>query len=258
MRLRNVLQYGFGLAMLLTAPYSYGQQEGKEPSIEPKVKETLQKMVNYFQSADTLSFRALAVTEDVSSTLQKLQYDTSVEGVIQRPNKVYFKKSGHEQASLWFDGQIATILDRKANRYAKIEVNGDLSDLVVKLDKLGIETPFAGLFDKNILKHVEEHVFKGDYYGAVSFDGIETAHLAFRQDAVDWQLWTDALSGAPKKVVITSKMLAAAPEHMLLFKDVQVNPANVSPETFQPAIPQDAQEIPMKSDALESLRNVNW
>jgi hypothetical protein len=258
MRFRNVLRHGVGLVMILAAPFSYGQQEGREPTIEPQVKEALQKMVNYFQAADTISFRALNVTEDVSSTLQKLQYDTSVEGVIQRPNKVYFKKSGHEQATLWFDGQTATILDRKANRYAKMAINGDLSDLISKLDALGIETPFAGLFDKNIVKHVENHVFKGDYYGAVSCDGLETAHLAFRQDAVDWQLWTDVLTGAPKKVVITSKMLAAAPEHMLLFKEVKVNPADVSSATFQPAIPQDAEEIPMKSEALESLRNVNW
>ena len=89
MRFRNVLRYGIGLPMVLTAPYSLGQQEGREPAIEPQVKVELQKMVNYFQAADTISFRALNVTEDVSSTLQKLQYDTSVEGVIQRPNKVY-------------------------------------------------------------------------------------------------------------------------------------------------------------------------
>jgi len=258
MRLRHALRYGLGLAMLLTAPYTYGQQEDREPAIEPRVKESLQKMVNFFQSADTISFRALNVTEDVSSTLQKLQYDTSVEGVIQRPNKVYFKKSGHEQATLWFDGQVATILDRKSNRYAKIAVQGDLSDLVAKLDTLGIEAPFAGLLDKNILKHVEDHVFKGDYYGVISCDGQETSHLAFRQDQVDWQLWVDAQSGAPKKVVITSKMLAAAPEHMLLFKEVKVNPADISPATFQPLLPADAEEIPMKAESLESLRNVNW
>jgi len=199
MRLRHALRYGCGLAMLLTASYGYGQLGDREPAIEPRAKEALQKMVNFFESADTISFRALTVTEDVSSTLQKLQYDTSVEGVIQRPNKLYFKKSGHEQGTLWFDGQTATILDRKANRFAKIAVNGDLSALVAKLDSLGIETPFAGLLDKNIIKQVDDHVFKGDYYGAVSCDGLETAHLAFRQDAVDWQLWTDTLTGAPKK-----------------------------------------------------------
>lgn len=137
-------------------------------------------------------------------------------------------------------------------------MNGDLSDLVSKLDAVGIETPFAGLFDKNIVKHVEDHVFKGDYYGAVSCDDLETAQLAFRQDAVDWQLWTDMQTGAPKKVVITSKMLAIAPEHMLLFKEVKVNPADVSTAIFQPTIPQGAEEIPIKSEALESLRNVNW
>jgi hypothetical protein len=256
-QLSFIMRSGISTAMLLIAPL--GHAEGTaEPAVEPKAKEVLQKMASYFETAEAISFKANASTEDVSSTLQKLQYDTSIEGVIQRPNKVYFKKSGHEQASLWYDGQTATILDQKTKRYAKFSVGGDLSDLIAKLDKLGIETPFAGLFDKNILKQIDDHVFKGDDYGVVPFDGIETNHLAFRQDAVDWQLWTDLATGAPKKVIITSKMLATAPQHMLVFKEVTRNPPSITPAMFQVQLPSDATEVPIQGEEAESFRNSNW
>lgn len=254
MGIRRMVLSGVGASVFFTGSLGYAA----EPAVEPRVTEALQKMVNYFQGAESLSFKAIAVTEDVSSTLQKLQLDTSMEGVIQRPNKVYFKKSGNEQASLWYDGQTATILDRKTNKYAKVAVNGDLHALVAKLDELGIETPFAGLLDKGILQHVEKHVFKGDYYGATEVDGTPTIHLAFRQDSVDWQLWTDAATGAPKKVVITSKMLAAAPEHMLLFKEAIVNSAAIQEAAFEAQIPADATEVRMQSDESAALRHSAW
>lgn len=249
------LMINAGLVLIAT-PSRAGQ--GQEPAIEPQAVAALQKMVSYFEDGDSLAFKALACTEDVSSTLQKLQFDTSMEGVFQRPNKVYFKKSGHEQSTLWFDGQTATILDRKTNKYSRIPINGDIKALVEKLDELGIETPFSGLLDGSILEHVKKHVFKGDYYGATELDGTAAIHLAFRQDSVDWQLWTDAASGAPKKVVITSKMLAGAPQHSLFIKEAKLDPPNIGPKMFEADIPSSATEVPIQADESASLRNESW
>ena len=257
MRFSRILSTALNSALLLGATAAMAEGGGGEPPVEPRVTETLQKMVSFFEGADSLSFKAITITEDVSSTLQKLQFDTSIEGALQRPNKIMMKKSGYEQTTLWYDGQTATILDRKSNRFAKVAINGDLRALVKKLDELGIETPFAGLLDRSILKHVDDHVFKGDYYGQTEVDGAKTIHLALRQDTVDWQLWTDAQSGAPKKVVITSKMLASGPEHLMLLKETTVNPPNLSPDTFQAQIPADAVEVPIQADESEALRNSN-
>lgn len=226
--------------------------------IEPRVITTLQKMVDYFGNANSLTFKATTSTEDVSSTLQKLQFDSSIEGMVQRPNKVMLKKSGREQMTLWYDGQTVTILDRKTNKYARAAVNGDLHSLVKKLDELGIEAPFAGLLDPNIIKHVEDHVFKGDYYGSTELDGAQAIHLAFRQDAVDWQLWTDSATGAPKKVVITSKMLAAAPEHILVIKEVSASKGVAQESLFDAALPADATEVPIMASGANAIRNSNW
>lgn len=260
MCLQRSLLSGIGALSLVLSASAYASDPGtpaSEPAVEPQVKTTLQKMVNFFEGANTLTFKAFSSTEDVSSTLQKLQFHSGMEGAIERPNKVYLKKSGFEQTTLWYDGATLTILDRKNNKYAKVQLAGDLKALVAKLDDIGVETPFTGLIDGTVLKHVDDHVFKGDYYGATEIDGKSAEHLALRQDAVDWQLWTDTATGAPKKVVITSKMLAAAPEHELLVTELKVNPT-IDKTIFQANLPADATEVPVTSDDSDSIRNSSW
>ena len=143
MKARRIVFQSIG-ALLLISQTGYSAQKSVA-DVEPKVKTTLEKMVKYLESVENLAFTATSTTEDVSSTLQKLQSDTSLEAVIQYPNKVYFKKSGNEQMSLWFDGQTVTILDRTAKKYSKVALVGSLQDLVNKLDDLGIEAPLAGI-----------------------------------------------------------------------------------------------------------------
>jgi hypothetical protein len=108
------------------------------------------------------------------------------------------------------------------------------------------------------LKHVEDHVFKGDYYGLADVDGTSTEHLAFRQDAVDWQLWTNTATGAPKKLVITSKMLAGAPEHSLLIKEATINQTSLDADVFLAKIPGDATEVPLQISGSGSINHSEW
>jgi hypothetical protein len=244
-------------ALLLISQTGYSAQKSAA-DVEPKVKTTLEKMVKYLESVENLAFTAASTTEDVSSTLQKLQSDTSLEAVLQYPNKVYFKKSGNEQMSLWFDGQTVTILDRTANKYSKVALVGSLQDLVNKLDDLGIEAPLAGILNRGILKHVEDHVFKGDHYGLTELDGKPMEHLALRQDSIDWQLWTCAETGAPKKVVITSKMLAGAPQHTTMISNVVVNNSKLQSSVFDAVIPANATEIQILGAGSEAINNSIW
>jgi hypothetical protein len=261
MRVRNV-SCAIGLLLLVTSGVSLARDGGsdQEARIEPRALQTLQSMARFFEGSDAISFQALASTEDVSSSLQKLTYETTIDGVVQRPDKVYLKKSGNDQVTLWFDGQTATFLDRASNHYARIQVTGGIRGLIDRLDDLGIETPFAGLIDPRVVDDVQTHAFKGDFYGAAEVDGMQTNHLAFRQDAVDWQLWTDASSGAPKKLVITSKMLAGSPEHQIFFKTLVRNPSDVTDAVFQAQLPSGATEVQLQQQdsSTDSIRNTNW
>jgi hypothetical protein len=247
-----------GLAALATSSLAIADDANKTGDVEPKVYESLEKTINFFENAQSVTFNAIVMTEDVSSTLQKLQFPGMVEGSIQRPNKIYVKKSGDKDLSLWYDGSTVTILDREANKYSKTAFSGDLSALVEKLDDLGVEAPLGGIFDKGLVQHVKDHVFKGDYYPEETVEGKPSTHLALRQDALDWQMWSCTETGAPKYIVITSKLLGMAPQHSIYFKSIEPSKAALPDDTFQPKLPAGAVEVPLSSDDAESLRDGNW
>jgi hypothetical protein len=209
-------------------------------AIDTRAATSLSQMVQTLAQTQAFSFTALTTTEDVSSTLQKLQFDTSVRGSVKRPDKLFFEKTGSENVTLWFDGTTATLLDRTANTYLSLTVSGGLDGLMTALAQQHIEAPFAGLL-RSDLSTVTSHVLTADYYGPSLVDDKTCDHLAFRQDNVDWQLWIDQATSLPKKAVITSKMLAAAPQHQLFVKDITTD-QKIDDSTFQAALPPGAQQ----------------
>lgn len=222
---------------------------GATPSepIEPKVKAEIAKLAAFLSDSQSLSFKAEATNVDVSSTLQRLHYDTALRGAMQRPNKFFLEKTGEENETLWFDGSQIVVLDRDENKFIRVPFSGNLEDLVKKLESLKVEAPFGGLLRKDILDHVDAHVFRGDNYPRQTIDGTDCAHLALRQDSVDWQAWI-AADGAPKKLLITSKMLTGMPEHQIIFRAMERNKA-IEASVFTPVIPKNATEAPVAGTA---------
>jgi hypothetical protein len=76
-------------------------------------------------------------------------------------------------------------------------------------------------------------------------DGVECEHLAFRNEDTHWQLWVEKGDRPiPRKYVITSKAVAAAPQYTLLIKEWKEEqpPADV----FTAALPADAKKVDFK------------
>ena len=62
------------------------------------------------------------------------------------------------------------------------------------------------------------------YIGRGVVDGVECEHLAFRNQDTDWQLWVEVGSKPiPRKYVITSKAVAAAPQYTLRIKEFRTD-----------------------------------
>lgn len=258
MRLRHTLLFAVaGLACLGGSTQLLAGSNESQDAVEPRVIQAITQMATYFDGADRISFKAWTTTEDVSSTLQKLQFDTVIKGAIERPNKVFLERVGADSGTMWFDGTTAVILDKDENKYVKIPVTGGLDELIDKLDDLGIEAPLAGLLRGGMLEHVKKQVFKGDYYGESLLGDIKTHHLAMRQDTVDWQLWIDQATNAPRKLVITSKMLAGAPQHQVFIQEINKNP-KLPEGTFTVSLPEGATEVPLTESAADQLGQTPW
>lgn len=236
--------------LLIVAGFSFTNamagQSQQTAQLDARVKAALLTTAEFLKSANTIGIKAQVTSEEVSSTNEKLQFDSEMEAVIVRPNKFFLRKTGFENVSMWFDGATLTVMDTNTSKYTRIEVNGSISDAANKLDDVGIETPFAGLLSDDLGKNMDKTIRSGKIVAEVSLQGRGLNHIALRQSDVDWQLWTDKATGAPAKIVVTSKNVTGSPSHEVRFSELRTG-AEVAPVSFDFVAPKGAHEVPMKS-----------
>jgi hypothetical protein len=112
--------------------------------------------------------------------------------------------------------------------------------------------PGADLLLSNVYEQLIDGVLDAKHIGQGVVDGVECEHLAFRNDETDWQLWVGVgQRPIPRKYVITSKTVAAAPQYTLRIRDWQ---ADVKPEAsaFVPKLPEGTTKV-----GIEALKDID-
>jgi hypothetical protein len=173
------------------------------------------------------SQKALAVTYDsdievITSTLQKIQFTSSGQVQLSRPDKLRATRTGgYRDVEIVFDGKLLTVNNKDGKDYAQIEATGTAEELIdVLREQHGVAAPGADLLLTNVFNVMMSDVVDAAVIGKGVIDGVECDHLAFRNVETDWQIWIE--SGArpiPRKYVITSKGIAEAPQYTLRIKD---------------------------------------
>ena len=130
------------------------------------------------------------------------------------------RSGGYSDLELVFNGATATVLEKHTNNYAQINAPGSVDQLVDKLrDDLRTAVPGADLLLTRAYNELMDDVIEAKYIGHGVIDGVECDHLAFRNAETDWQIWVErGAKPIPRKYVITSKAVAAAPQYTLRIK----------------------------------------
>jgi hypothetical protein len=113
-----------------------------------------------------------------------------------------------------------------------------------------ISAPGADFLGSRVFDELMDGVISAKHIGLGVIDGIECEHLAFRSTDVDWQIWIE--TGArpiPRKYVITSKGVGAAPQYTLRIKDWKTD-ALAGADAFAFVPPSGASKV-----ALDALVN---
>jgi hypothetical protein len=182
----------------------------------------LKAMSDHIASQKTLSITFDSDIEVITSTLQKIQFTNSGQVQLSRPDKLRATRTGgYRDIEIVFDGKTLTMNNKDANDFAQVESPGSIDQLIDMLrEKHGIVAPGADILFSNAYDVMTADVIEGALIGKGVIDGVECDHLAFRNMDTDWQIWIEA--GArpiPRKYVITSKGVAAAPQYTLRIKE---------------------------------------
>jgi hypothetical protein len=212
----------------------------------------LKAMSDHIASQKTLSITFDSDIEVITSTLQKIQFTNSGQVQLSRPDKLRATRTGgYRDIEIVFDGKTLTMNNKDANDFAQVESPGSIDQLIDMLrEKHGIVAPGADILFSNAYDVMTADVIEGALIGKGVIDGVECDHLAFRNMDTDWQIWIEA--GArpiPRKYVITSKGVAAAPQYTLRIKEWKTDvPADAF--AFKPA--QGAKKV-----ALNELNDID-
>jgi hypothetical protein len=212
---------------------------------EATAKRILKSMSDYVASQKSLSVTFDADIEVITEELQKIQFTSSGSVLLNRPDKLRAtRRGGYADVEITFDGKTMSLLGKVENAYLQADATGSVDQLIHRLrDQLSIAMPGADLLLSSAYDELMADVIDAKYIGHGVIDGVDCEHLAFRNADTDWQIWVElGARPIPRKYVITSKTMTAAPQYTLRIKEWRTDaPVDATAFTFKP--PQGAKAV---------------
>ncbi|MBX9820377.1 MAG: DUF2092 domain-containing protein [Afipia birgiae] len=209
-----------GLSSVLAIAFLSVQAHAQEP------ERIVKAMSDYLASAKAVTLTYDSDIEVITPELQKIQFASSGQIILSRPNKLRATRvGGYADVELTFDGSKLTVFGKNIDALAQVDAPGSIDQLVHRLrDELSIAVPGATFLLSRSYDELMMDVLDVKYIGRGVVDGVECEHLAFRNQDTDWQLWVEVGSKPiPRKYVITSKAVAAAPQYTLRIKEFRTD-----------------------------------
>ena len=148
----------------------------------------LKGMADYVAGQKALTVTYDSDVEVITSTLQKIQFTSSGQVQLSRPDKLRVRRTGgYRDVEIVFDGKMLTVNNKDDKGYAQIETTGTTEELIdVLREKHGVVAPGADLLLTNVFNVMMADVVDA----AVSARASSTA-----LNAIIWRFATSTPTG---------------------------------------------------------------
>jgi hypothetical protein len=211
----------------------------------------LKGMADYLAGQKSLSTKFDSDIEVITPELQKIQFTSSGEMKMNRPDKLRIRRTGgYADVELVYDGKTVSLYGNNAKSYVQADLAGTIDQMINTLQsRSGAGMPGADLLLSNSYDELMANVLEGRHIGQGVVDGVECEHLAFRGPDTDWQIWIEpGEKPVPRKYVITSKTVTGAPQYTLKMKDWKTDANADADFAFKP--PADATKVALDSGVM--------
>ena len=209
----------------------------------------LKAMSEYIDAQQSIALLFDSDIEVITPELQKLQFASSGQVLLDRPNKLHVTRhGGYADVDVYFDGKQATIYGNNVNAFANVDLQGTIDQLIEKLrGEYGVDAPGADLLFSHGFDGMTADVIDARHIGRGVIDGVECEHLAFRDADADWQIWVEVgPKPIPHKYIITSKAMTGAPQYTLRISGWKSN-TQPPADAFAFKAPADAKKIDLSA-----------
>jgi hypothetical protein len=163
---------------------------------------------------------------------------------IRRPNGLSFTTTGNERDSAgWYDGKHLTLVSNRSKVWARGPMPGTLDEALDYISsEYAIEMPTADLLYSNPYDAFMTKDTTGGWVDTQKIGDRSCDHVAYRQPAVDWELWVNESTRLPCQMKIVYKNAPLQPSTTIVYSAFDPKP-QVSDETFAAKVPDGFQRI---------------
>lgn len=217
------------------------------PKIDPEAVELLDASATFLASQQSLSLTSETSYEVLQRSGQMIEFGSIRKAKLKRPNKlrIITEDREGEQSGAIYNGQEFSIFDIDENVYATVSHTGDIDDAFEYItEELDTPIPLADFLYNDPLKVWKENLTAASYVADETLNGTPCAHLAFRNDVVDYQIWIGlGDKPLPYRLVIHYKQHRGMPQFRAELRDWKLSPKlNDKDFVFKPA--EGAERIP--------------
>lgn len=227
-------------------PVGTAAPSAQSAPMDPRAVEKLQRMSDVLGAAQTLSFEAESLYDQVEMSGVKIKRAVSHEVVLQRPDSLYFRsvRDNGEVREGRYDGKALTIVPEEGGAYARIDVPGNVDAMVDHVQaEYQVYIPVAHLLYADLYGKVKDHLLSGVYLGERTIDGEVLDHLSFETTGADWQLWLEQGDRPlPRRLAVTYVRAPGEPEYLTVIEEWKLDP-DLEEGLFRFDIPADWRRV---------------
>jgi hypothetical protein len=230
-------------AMVLAAGCNRAPEALTPEAAAAKGDALLREMSKNLSALQTFAYTADEQREDVKgATKQEKRVSRRV--VVRRPNAFAFTSTGDERdAESWYDGKQLTIVSNRGKVWARGPMPATLDEALDFLSaEYAIQMPTADLMYSNPYDALMTTETTGGWVDVQKVGERTCDHLAYRQQAVDWEIWLGEARRLPCQIKIVYKNDPGQPVTIVTYGNFDESPA-ASDDTFAAKIPDGYQRI---------------
>ena len=223
----------------------------EEAAVEPVAADVVRSLGAHIGGLQHFRLEVVDTIDNLLENGQKVQHAHLRTALVSRPDRLVLESRGDiENRKLVKSADTVTLMDTDSRVYAQVPFTGTIDEMMDRLllQKYGVTVPLADFLGGDPSAELLEGTYEEAYLGLHHAGSNLCHHVAFRQDDIDWQAWMDA-GDTPllRKLVITYKNEAGAPQYAVHLKSLQTLEAPPADEAYSPPIPDGFERIDILS-----------
>jgi len=135
----------------------------------------LKPVADRLSAAKSFSFKTESMIEVPSPVGQMIDYSFGSEVAVERPNKLFSKKTGDGPSfDVYYDGKQFSAFDKKLNLYAEMAAPPTLDELIpAVMEKTGLYFPCADVLYSDVYANLTNGLTHAYWVDKSTVDGVE-------------------------------------------------------------------------------------